>query len=552
MRYRATISILLMLFVSSVDPANAIEWNVPVADGSYSGVGFAEALPDTGWSTSRILANYDPPKDKAGQGASYLCKDATEPICRSAPWMHANIVFPPCMSETQKVCIQNLELASREGNLENAVLDHEVASVRTPADNASGLPAGGGYSVWKSPNVKNAAGEDTYAAIVRANYVLNKQTNTFEIQTFNAYVVPVKMITGSFCLFEYYSVAKDDLYGEPNVGTRYAGQNCDGSKSLDQLWSEKGAYGQAADFSPNTTVALTLRMNNDLTGWLAGRMKDVRVEVTPIDKNNNKIRVEAKPLEIPAANGVFKKTEITKYPDLYKYYSNNRWLGYATYENWLSQLITYGTYLGVDGFDIFNLIEPLIKPVSDGTRWYFSSDKNSQFVAINGGNNASGKCFADKTKLLGLVTTNAMIYEAGPPDFKDGFLTYRVAGLHTLPDGSLFKGTYDLALRSETARCIYGFSMAPIMSSVSIIATDGSIANVATEVVREANGWMTLTARNFTFSAPTIRIKLSQDGPITAVVPSVGAKKTITCTKGKLVKKVTAVKPVCPKGYNKK
>jgi membrane protein involved in colicin uptake len=29
-------------------------------------------------------------------------------------------------------------------------------------------------------------------------------------------------------------------------------------------------------------------------------------------------------------------------------------------------------------------------------------------------------------------------------------------------------------------------------------------------------------------------------------------KRTITCLKGKLVKKVTAVKPFCPKGYKKK
>jgi hypothetical protein len=29
-------------------------------------------------------------------------------------------------------------------------------------------------------------------------------------------------------------------------------------------------------------------------------------------------------------------------------------------------------------------------------------------------------------------------------------------------------------------------------------------------------------------------------------------KTTITCIKGKLVKKVTAVKPICPKGYKKK
>jgi hypothetical protein len=29
-------------------------------------------------------------------------------------------------------------------------------------------------------------------------------------------------------------------------------------------------------------------------------------------------------------------------------------------------------------------------------------------------------------------------------------------------------------------------------------------------------------------------------------------KTTITCVKGKLVKKVTAIKPSCPKGYKKK
>jgi hypothetical protein len=29
-------------------------------------------------------------------------------------------------------------------------------------------------------------------------------------------------------------------------------------------------------------------------------------------------------------------------------------------------------------------------------------------------------------------------------------------------------------------------------------------------------------------------------------------KTTITCVKGKLIKNVTAVKPVCPKGYKKK
>jgi hypothetical protein len=35
-------------------------------------------------------------------------------------------------------------------------------------------------------------------------------------------------------------------------------------------------------------------------------------------------------------------------------------------------------------------------------------------------------------------------------------------------------------------------------------------------------------------------------------VKAVVKKTTITCVKGKTAKKVTAIKPVCPKGYKKK
>jgi hypothetical protein len=39
----------------------------------------------------------------------------------------------------------------------------------------------------------------------------------------------------------------------------------------------------------------------------------------------------------------------------------------------------------------------------------------------------------------------------------------------------------------------------------------------------------------------------------TTTAKAAAAKKvTITCVKGKLVKKVTAVKPICPAGYKKK
>ena len=44
----------------------------------------------------------------------------------------------------------------------------------------------------------------------------------------------------------------------------------------------------------------------------------------------------------------------------------------------------------------------------------------------------------------------------------------------------------------------------------------------------------------------------SSSNSVSKITPTPSTKKpTITCKKGKVVKKVTALKPVCPKGYEK-
>jgi hypothetical protein len=40
--------------------------------------------------------------------------------------------------------------------------------------------------------------------------------------------------------------------------------------------------------------------------------------------------------------------------------------------------------------------------------------------------------------------------------------------------------------------------------------------------------------------------------PMPIAKPAVAKKTTITCVKGKTIKKVSAVKPVCPTGFKKK
>jgi hypothetical protein len=103
-------------------------------------------------------------------------------------------------------------------------------------------------------------------------------------------------------------------------------------------------------------------------------------------------------------------------------------------------------------------------------------------------------------------------------------------------------------MRSDIARCIYSFSNAPIKAEISITSDDGE-KKVATTVVNEKNGWLYLSAKGFTFSAPTINVKLSQEK---VVAPVAKKKVTISCLKGKITKKVTAVSPKCPAGYKKK
>jgi hypothetical protein len=173
----------------------------------------------------------------------------------------------------------------------------------------------------------------------------------------------------------------------------------------------------------------------------------------------------------------------------------------------------------------------------------------------------ANSCFNEGMGVKGIVTTNSTAYSEGPPTFKDGQLNYKVASAHSNPDGSDFKGTYNLVIRSDVARCLYKFSAAPLYASIEVVSDNGQ-SSVATTVFGERDGWVELAAYNFGFSAPTIRVKLSQEAEVSATplptpTPSAFAKPalkavTITCVKGKLTKKVTGIKPKCPAGYRKK
>jgi hypothetical protein len=164
----------------------------------------------------------------------------------------------------------------------------------------------------------------------------------------------------------------------------------------------------------------------------------------------------------------------------------------------------------------------------------------------------SSTCLGRPGTFHGLVTTDSMVYQPGVPSFRDGFLNYQVGGVHRNWKGELIRGSYDLVLRSESARCLYGFSSAPISATISVLNDNGE-ATVATTQVSERDGWLKLTARGFSFSKKTIAVKLSQAGASTTnpiqAQPRPGVTKSITCFGRNTSRIVTAVRPVCPAGF---
>jgi hypothetical protein len=297
-------------------------------------------------------------------------------------------------------------------------------------------------------------------------------------------------------------------------------------------------------------------MDNKVTGWLFGRMKDVAMKSTALDSKNNLLRVEATSLNLMSAKAWVTKKEASKYKLLWDNITTKWFLTKAAFDEWLASPGSgWGDMAPVGSFEEFAMWEPLLKPeAKDNWRWNFAASNNN--IAN------SPRCLDEsgRANIVGLVTTNAPIYDGGAPRFNDGFLDYKLAGLHTKADGSLFIGSYDLVTRSAFARCLYGFTNAPLQATISVLSSDGGTSNVATEIVRERDGWISLAARNFTFSSPTARVKFSQTPTApkkgttsTDIKKPVTAKKvTITCVKAKLIKKVSAVNPKCPVGYKKK
>jgi hypothetical protein len=482
-------------------------------------------------------------------------------------WFHSN--FINCTSSLDTDCIERFGIVNSDQSITDATFVKEYQqSGNFPADPSIKLPAGHGQNIW---SISDSSGVHLYALQVGVDGTFLKTDSAVKVSSFSSSVQPVQEVTGS----QY-------LDPTPRVMTRTYGdgwgiENTSILLGCDIYMTNLCAMRQAFDLTQ--TFILKVRLQNSVTGWLHGRMKDANITMETGANGGQIVTIQARPLQVPVLSGWIKWTDLpaavqARYP-VGSGGMTNSLSGFTTSDLNSRTLQVQSQVSGQRALDEVSAWLPLLGNKASNMKTFWTVKTISGQLPFD-----LSKC-PNATGVTGFIGTNASVYSDGPPsyDSSTGSLNYTVAAPHFDSSGNVFGGVYQLSVRSDVARCIYNFNNAPISAKIEIASADGT-QRVATTTVSEKAGWLNLVASGFEFSSPTIKVKLSQDAPAPAPVatptpvatpeptpsaapttppvapapqPTVAAKKiTITCVKGKTTKTVTAVKPVCPTGYKKK
>jgi hypothetical protein len=135
---------------------------------------------------------------------------------------------------------------------------------------------------------------------------------------------------------------------------------------------------------------------------------------------------------------------------------------------------------------------------------------------------------------------------------EDKTFTWQAAAPHFAPDGvTVNKGFYKSVIPVNDAKLLWGLENpndAVTALEVSV-TTEAGGSSAALKSISVKNGNIIIDVSGFSYSRPKLMIALKKGWKPATVMLN---KSTITCVMGKTVKKITAVKPTCPKGYVKK
>ncbi len=390
-------------------------------------------------------------------------------------------ILPVCSETVLENCVIGLSVGNG-ASLSPATFQRSLDGFTFPANQAKDVPGGGTVSVWTSPDFPHTGG-NSYAVSAQINWFRSNGNTSYRDLTIRIAAVQERFSAQSQVTVPYTTVS--NVPGANRLQGRAANHN-PGKNGCFYTQNQICAYEQ--EFEPGTRLKLSLKVSNKVTGWLYGRLKDPLVSITDIGNGQSRVEIEAEPVTVPKLHVRWNKADV---PDV------------------IDDRIGRGAFgdgnlmAGSTDQDSFGIVQKLRKQTSDiatgqKTYWSLASRLGPQ------------QCVGDSSGVAGIITTNAMVFSGGAPKFENGYLNYEVAGMHFEPGGTGVQlGTYDMLIRSDVARCLYGYSNAPISATVAVVG-DGLEQKVASTLVSEQNGWLKLAAYGFTFSEKQVKVAINQ------------------------------------------
>jgi hypothetical protein len=461
----------------------------------------------------------------------------------------ANLILTPCVNTTDSDCIDSLSYKVRNSNLwlksevdnswkfppngvplvgsakgssEQFVIKNKFPTLADPANN---YPAGGATSIWK---LNQTNGNSNFRLFLNINLSGINPDPSSEVIKWNqiiAQAIPIS-INGSV--------------------------NSDGTPGgkIEQT------FGEVASVKVRLRVKILKQI---LNGWIHSRVVNPEIVYGSDAATGEFVDISGDPLSVPTAEA---RMNGTQYLSIWENpYMKNRLQGFPA--KLPDPRVLWSTWGSTDGIEqgelkMWSAYEPFIakEAILLSSMWKLVGQGNLNLQRFN-----SSECISNG-KIDGILATNATQYSPTPPIYIEDSqeLSYQLAAPHFKSINEEFKGSYSLVISEKLAKCIWRNSPTTASARISILNSEGT-SSVVTQSLQQQSGFYYFNINGFGFSAPTIRIKLTQDAAATSPAPSsspaispakpASSKKSIDCIKGKVTKKIVGVAPKCAKGYKK-
>jgi len=303
------------------------------------------------------------------------------------------------------------------------------------------------------------------------------------------------------------------------------------------------------EFPKETEYKVRLRMGvyiKTLTGWFFGRLTS-----PTLDRNGPEgyLEITGAPAFVPIGiTDVIDNLNAEQYfeSEWCNWYKQNRQKACGNANKLYGKAFIFDVQdgWGPESLSTWEKSPGGVKTIATLSYWSLHSTFGDSNSGTSDGSRCAAELYGANARVFqGAVFSNATLFQETAPSWDEAnqSFVFKVAAPHLNEKGALNKGSYTLYIPTAMAKCRWGDATSSARAEVQIVNSDGK-TSVTTLAATTEDGNFRFNIAGFGYSSPTIKIRMGKD---------IKVPIAIKCVKGKTVKKVVGVKPVCPSGYKK-